>query len=120
MILHRLHLLHHASTALLVTGDFNCSPDDPVHHLFQAFGFADAYLATGHEENEQAHSFHAYGRSQSSSSAARQRKSRRLDWILFTASSEGIRPLSCEIIREAQPPVYPSDHYPVVAEFDVP
>ena len=119
VILQRLRALQGTSTAILVTGDFNCHPGDAVHQRFQEFGFADAYLATGHEENELADSFHAYGLSKSSSSGAKRRGSRRLDWILFAGSSEVLRPLSCDIIRDAQPPVYPSDHYPVVAEFEV-
>jgi exonuclease III len=43
----------------------------------------------------------------------------RIDWILFADSADTLRALSCEIIHDAQPPVYPSDHYPVVAEFEV-
>lgn len=119
LILHRLQALHTTSTALLMTGDFNCHPGDVVHQLFQTFGFVDAHIATGHEENELADSFHAYGWSRPSSSGAKRRGSRRLDWILFAGSSRFLLPLSCEIIRDAQPPVYPSDHYPVVADFEV-
>lgn len=119
LILHRLQSLHTTSMALLVTGDFNCPPGDVVHQCFQSFGLADAYLATGHEENEQADSFHAYGWSKSSSSGAKRRGSARFDWILFGGPSAFLRPLSCDIVRDAQPPMYPSDHYPVVAEFEV-
>lgn len=119
LIVQRLRALQTPATPLLITGDFNCNPDDPVHQQFQDLGLEDAYLATGHEDNEQANSFHAYGWSKPSSSGAKRRGSMRIDWILFAAPANKLRPISCEIIRDAQPPVYPSDHYPVVAEFEV-
>ena len=68
---------------------------------------------------ERRSSFHAYGWSKSSPSGTRRRGPMRYDWILFADPSGALRPISCEIIRDAQPPFYPSDHYPVVAEFEV-
>jgi len=119
LILHRLPSLCPPSTTLLLTGDFNCRPGDVVYRLFQESGFNDTYLVTGHEKNELAASFHAYGWSKPSSSDTKRQGARRFDWILFADPTERLHPLSCEIIRDAQPPVYPSDHYPVVAEFEV-
>lgn len=119
LIAQRLRGLQAASTALIVTGDFNCDPGDPAYQSLQSFGLTDAYLATGHVDSEHSNTFHAYGWSKPSSSGAKRRGSMRFDWILFSGSADRLRPLSCEIVRDAEPPVYPSDHYPVVAEFEV-
>ncbi|HEX4713361.1 MAG TPA: endonuclease/exonuclease/phosphatase family protein [Ktedonobacteraceae bacterium] len=119
LIVQRLHALQTASSMLIMTGDFNCNPDDPVHRSLQSFGLSDAYLATGHDDSEQSNTFHAYGWSKSSPSGTRRRGPMRYDWILFASPSGALRPISCDIIRDAQPPLYPSDHYPVAAEFEV-
>ncbi len=131
LIVQRLHALLTPQTALVITGDFNCNPDDPVHQTFAASGLTDAYLATGHHDIEHAvatisqpedvysNTVHSYGWSKKSSSGAKRRGSMRFDWILYGDATGALQPLSCEIIRDAQPPVYPSDHYPVVAEFEV-
>ncbi len=119
LIAQRLRDLQATSAALIVTGDFNCNPDDSVHETLQTLGLTDAYLITGHEDNEYSNTFHAYGWSKPSSSGAKRRGSMRIDWILFSDPTDTLRLISCEIIRDAQPPVYPSDHYPVVAEFEV-
>lgn len=119
VILQRLNYLRRNSAALIMTGDFNCNSDSSVHSLLESSGLIDAYLATGHEDNEGSNSFHAYGWTKRSSSGARRHGPMRLDWILFAGASELIRPISCEIIRDAQPPIYPSDHYPVLATFEI-
>jgi endonuclease/exonuclease/phosphatase family metal-dependent hydrolase len=119
LIVQRLQTLHIAADYLIMTGDFNCNPDDPTHRSLEAFGLSDAYLATGHEDSEQSNTFHAYGWSKPSTSGARRRGPMRFDWILFADPSGTLRPISCETIRDAQPPLYPSDHYPVMAEFEL-
>ena len=40
----------------------------------------------------------------------------RVDLILTHAGATAFQTTSCTIVRDAQPPLYPSDHYPVVAE----
>lgn len=131
LIVQRLHSLLTPQTALVVTGDFNCNPDDPAYQTFVTSGLTDAYLATGHHdvvhavsaisqpENAYTNTVHSYGWSKKSSSGAKRRGSMRFDWILYSDPARILHPLSCEIIRDAQPPVYPSDHYPVMAEFEV-
>ncbi|MBZ0287813.1 MAG: hypothetical protein K8I30_09380 [Anaerolineae bacterium] len=37
----------------------------------------------------------------------------RIDWILTLGA---LQARSCVIARDEQPPLYPSDHYPIVAE----
>jgi endonuclease/exonuclease/phosphatase family metal-dependent hydrolase len=43
----------------------------------------------------------------------------RIDWILIRDGCHHLEAKSCAIIRDAQPPVYPSDHYPVIADIRI-
>jgi len=40
----------------------------------------------------------------------------RIDWILTLDGSSSIRTQNYLVARDQEPPVYPSDHYPVVAD----
>ena len=41
----------------------------------------------------------------------------RVDWILTRESAtRRIQATTCTIVRDAKPPIYPSDHWPVVTE----
>ena len=44
----------------------------------------------------------------------------RVDWIMLRPGKQPgrqpVQTLSCTIVRDAEPPVYVSDHYPVVTE----
>jgi exonuclease III len=43
----------------------------------------------------------------------------RLDWILARSGARSVSVKSCAIVRQAVPPLYPSDHYPVVADLQI-
>ncbi|GHO89297.1 endonuclease/exonuclease/phosphatase family protein [Dictyobacter formicarum] len=110
-------ITHDGILPVLVTGDFNCDPDSPPHRLWLQHDFIDSYRATGHEDNMQANTFHAFNWDKPSSSGkTRGDDILRMDWILVRDPAQKIRPVTCEIVRTARPPVYPSDHYPVVAQ----
>lgn len=115
---------------IILTGDFNCNPDSAAYQFLHEHGFVDVYRATGHEgvdypetgsvpDSAYSNTVHAYGWTKPSSSGAKRTGSMRFDWILLRDAEKRFRPVSCEIIRDAQPPLYPSDHYPVVADFEV-
>jgi endonuclease/exonuclease/phosphatase family metal-dependent hydrolase len=97
-------------TPVLLTGDFNCNPRSDTYNVFAGADFSDAHLLVG---NGPANTFHKF-----EGDRHRQRTGRegRIDWILLR---DGARRMwnvrSCEIVRDAELPVYPSDHYPVVA-----
>lgn len=117
---------------MIVTGDFNsrawAPPDEdpaayppPVesenlppagtaHGVYLKAGFRDAYLETGNQESLGTNTFHAFHGPDFPPVALR------IDWVLIRNGSQQIRAESCRTIRDAQPPLYPSDHYPVVAE----
>lgn len=100
----------------IVTGDFNSVPGSPSHRTFLDAGFADAHLATGNEDTEDTHTFHSF---KGSRYVPRRGPSpKRLDWILLQDPGGKARVTSCVVVRsgDEEAGVYPSDHYPVVAD----
>ncbi|WP_282297725.1 endonuclease/exonuclease/phosphatase family protein [Stenotrophomonas sp. PS02289] len=85
---------------VVVTGDFNAHPDGPTHRLLTA-ELSDAWdqapARSGPEKT--AHAFTG-------------NPDARIDWVLYRQF--GIR--SVHSVDDHEGPLYPSDHYPVVAE----
>ncbi|MBO0684719.1 MAG: endonuclease/exonuclease/phosphatase family protein [Candidatus Dormibacteraeota bacterium] len=86
--------------AEILAGDFNAPPEGAVRGLLQGEGFADTYRGP---EQTTIHNFRG--------EATRRRT--RIDWILVRGALEA---RSCRVVRDCEPPLYPSDHYPVVAD----
>jgi endonuclease/exonuclease/phosphatase family metal-dependent hydrolase len=117
LILRRLAELREDEQPVVVTGDFNCRPGTPVHSGFVRAGFVDTYLAAGNENGTDANTFHAF-KGVHYREARPALGPRRIDWILLKDPRRRIRVGSHLILRD-QPGdsgVYPSDHYPVLAE----
>lgn len=96
-------------TPLVVTGDFNCEPGSAAHRALLAAGLADAHSAT--HDAAPALTFHGF---KGPAYVPRPPETGdRIDWVL----SRGLRTTSCAVITDAAPPLYPSDHYPVLVEF---
>lgn len=98
---------------VLLTGDFNCEPSSKVRDVFARAGFVDAHAAAGHAPAKTFHAFRGEGfRGRDPS------KEHRMDWVLLRDGSRGERWTveGYSIVRDAEPPMYPSDHYPVVAD----
>jgi endonuclease/exonuclease/phosphatase family metal-dependent hydrolase len=100
----------------IITGDFNSRPGNKVHKTFTESGFVDTYLAAGNEEGP--NTFHAF-RGTGYRDAHPHRGPRRIDWILLRDPQELLRVESHRIIHDAEENIglYPSDHYPIMAEF---
>lgn len=109
-----------ADAATIVTGDFN----DPVIALpgldlapervmpvYTAAGFRDTFAEAGHADAPNANTFHNFAGEEAA------RYALRLDWILVRDGAQRAETRAIEIVRDAAPPLYPSDHYPVVADF---
>jgi endonuclease/exonuclease/phosphatase family metal-dependent hydrolase len=101
----------------IVTGDFNSRPGNRTHRTFTESGFVDTYLAAGNEEG--ANTFHAF-RGASYRDAHPHRGPRRIDWIFLKDPQGRLRVKSHRIIHDADEGsgLYPSDHYPILAEFE--
>lgn len=92
------------STRVILTGDFNTPPTTRVHATLAA-ALTDAWTVSPKRTGPEA-TFHDFtGNAQ-----------RRIDWILF----RGLKPKSAKTITTHRDGRYPSDHFPVIVEFDLP
>src|SRR5438105_315754 len=119
LILQRLARLQDNNIPVILTGDFNCNPGTPVHRLLREQGFIDTYLATGNVDDENSNTHHAYGWTQPSIFGGQRNDTWRIDWIFLRDDSKRMEAKSCEIVRDQEPPIYPSDHYPVLVELAI-
>lgn len=112
LILRSLDELTGGSLPALVTGDFNCNPGSRTYGLYESTGFSDSHRRV---DNAPENTFHRFlGRD---FRPKRPGGEARLDWVLVRdGSGERWEARSCSVVRDEEPPVYPSDHYPVVAE----
>ena len=93
----------------VLTGDFNCDAESWAYRHFLEHGFVDSYLALGHEEVTTFHGFEGEG--YDGRRWGGDKPHWRVDWILVRRA---LTLVDAAIIRDAQPPLYPSDHYPVM------
>jgi len=115
LILARLDEATRSGSAAIVTGDFNTPVGSAVYGMYARAGFRDAFLDAGNDDNAGlAFTYHGWQGTQFRGS---DEQPRRIDWLLSRDGSRAsIDVASCEIIRDGGPVVYPSDHYPVVAD----
>ena len=92
-----------ADEPIILTGDFNTTPDLAAHALLTTLL---------HDAREQApvrigpdNTFHDFGKT----------PSKRIDWILY----RGLSVDRVETVTDHDGAIYPSDHYPVVADFQL-
>lgn len=122
-----------SNTPVVLTGDFNSRIWAPsgekmhayrppiikgalpkagtVYEVYSNNCFQDAYLEAGHPNSLDTNTYHDFYGKDFPPAALR------IDWILKLNGTYKMRAKKCEIIYYAKPPVYPSDHYPVIAEF---
>ncbi|MEO0565023.1 MAG: endonuclease/exonuclease/phosphatase family protein [Chloroflexota bacterium] len=93
---------------VIVMGDFNARPGEAPYAVLAASDLTDTFTAAGH--NEGVNTFHQF------QGEDFPHKGVRIDWIW----TQGFAVRGCHIITDATPPVYPSDHYPVVADLTLP
>jgi endonuclease/exonuclease/phosphatase family metal-dependent hydrolase len=105
----------------VLTGDFNCAPGSLPHRNFAEDGFVDTCLAIGNGSVEGAHTFHAF-KGPRYLAESNCHVSGRIDWILVKDPRQRIRMESHLIVRncDEETGIYPSDHYPVLAELALP
>jgi endonuclease/exonuclease/phosphatase family metal-dependent hydrolase len=103
LILSRLRAVP-AGEPVILTGDFNTTPDTDVYRLLTSW-LTDARVAApavaGPDQTFHDFTGHA---------------DQRIDWIL----ARGLQPLSLTTVTLHDGAIYPSDHFPVVAEFALP
>lgn len=101
---------------VLMMGDFNCNPWSPVYRRLLDAGFVDTYRAAGHGDSVESSTFHGFHGRDYFALEWGGEVFWRVDWIMLRPGSRSWQTTSCTIVRDAEPPIYVSDHYPVVAE----
>ncbi len=101
---------------VVLSGDFNCNPWTMPYYIFISNGFQDTYRAAGNPDSVHSSTFHAYQGQNYFSLDFGNETFWRVDWILAKDGSQRIYTTSSTIVRDAIPPTYPSDHYPIVSE----
>jgi len=113
LIIQRLADLHDSMPAVVV-GDFNCPPNSAAYCLFREAGFQDAYLVAGY--SDPVNTFHSF---QGPAYLPSPENADRIDWVLLRGWEGQGSLQGHEIVRVGQPPVFPSDHYPILADLDI-
>jgi endonuclease/exonuclease/phosphatase family metal-dependent hydrolase len=90
----------------ILTGDLNCSAENPVIRSILTAGWTDTYQAV-HDNFNPGNTFHAFH------GPADENQAGKIDWI-FTRGA--LRALDSALITTQEDGRYPSDHYFVLAE----
>ena len=85
-------------------------PGGTVHQRFLDYGFRDTFDETGHLDAPTVNTYHHLLGHQFPPFGYR------IDWILLLDGAQRWQAHSCAILQDEAPPLYPSDHYPVMAE----
>ncbi len=104
---------------VILTGDFNCNVWDVPYRAFINAGFVDTYRAAGHGDSTGSSTYHGYMGDAYSGLEWGDEQSWRVDWILTRDGEQRLQTVASTILHDGQPPIYPSDHWPVIADLYV-
>ena len=104
---------------LVLTGDYNCNAWSPIYQQLQREGFTDTYRAAGLPDTVEASTFHGFRGREYFALEWGDQLYWRVDWILTRDAGTRLITTACAIVRDAEPPLYASDHYPVLTELRV-
>ena len=123
LILQQMEQLAFDHIPVFMTADFNSKPGSDVHRLFLKSGFQDTFLAAGNQDDDSSDTFHAFegadyrsGPPIDSYGRDKMKTTTRMDWVLLRHGALKTQTNSCLILRDHEGPLYPSDHYPVIAD----
>jgi len=125
LILSRVEQLADPEVPVILTGDFNCSAPGaggavPVgrqpepYRVLITGGFADTYLTAREKDSGPPNTFHGF--KGDAFVAWDPGSTVRIDWILLRDHLRRFQIESCFIVRDHLSPLYPSDHYPLLAD----
>ncbi len=90
------------------------TPAGTVYAVFAQAGYTDTYRAAGLQEGIDTNTYHGF------EGENYPQIGQRIDWILtLDGGAQYIKTRDCAIIRDGEPPLYPSDHYPVLATVEI-
>lgn len=101
---------------VILSGDFNSNVWDTPYRCFLEHGFVDTYRAAGHGDSLTSSSYHGYVGEAYSGLEWGDQQCWRIDWILTRDGSMRLQTIASTIVHDGQPPVYPSDHWPVITD----
>lgn len=111
----------------ILSGDFNCDACQPPgadeadradanYRFLLEQGFVDTYLAAGNDDTAGSNTFHGFLGDAFVPIPADSIV--RIDWLLTLDGAARLRTLAAGILRDHAAPLYPSDHYPIVADLE--
>ena len=101
---------------VIVTGDFNCNPWSEPYRMFHDNGFKDTYREAGNADSVESSTLHIYKGKDYFALDFGNEMLWRVDWILTLDGDQKVQTIASTIGRDASPPTYPSDHYPIISE----
>jgi endonuclease/exonuclease/phosphatase family metal-dependent hydrolase len=123
LILHQVEQLTNPGAPVILTGDFNCSapveggPAPEPYRVLMEGGFADAYLTAREKDSGPPNTFHGF---EGGAFVPWDPGSTvRIDWILTRDRQGRFQTDWCAIVRDHLSPLYPSDHYPLLADLSL-
>jgi endonuclease/exonuclease/phosphatase family metal-dependent hydrolase len=90
-----------AGDVVVLTGDFNTGPESDAHRILSG-GLADAWVAAPERRGPEG-TFHGFSGT----------PGQRIDWVM----ARGLEPVAVETIDFGRGGRFPSDHFPVVADY---
>jgi len=90
-----------AGEMVVLTGDFNTGPESEAHRILSA-GLADAWVAAPKRTGPEG-TFHGFSGT----------PGKRIDWVM----ARGLTPVAVETVDFGRGGRFPSDHFPVVADY---
>lgn len=131
LILHQIEQLGGTNLPIILTGDFNASAPRPgerwraldeenPYQILTQGGFSDTFFGAhpgvpaGGDLVNTFHNFEG-----DAFVPWDDRLTVRIDWILARDGRNCFQVDACTIVRDHEPPLYPSDHYPVVADLSL-
>jgi endonuclease/exonuclease/phosphatase family metal-dependent hydrolase len=106
-----------ADMPAVLSGDFNCNPWSAPYRLFLDGGFTDTYRAAGNADTAESSTFHGYRGREYFALEYGDEMYWRVDWILAKDGwKHRAQTTASTIVRDALPPTYSSDHYPMLSE----
>lgn len=115
LIINRLEQIAPDLPAVLM-GDFNCNPWSAPYRIFLENGFVDTYRAAGNADAVASSTMHLYRGDDYFSLDFGGSLFWRVDWILARGGDGPVQTIASTIVRDADPPTYPSDHFPIISE----
>ncbi len=115
LVVHEMARFVAQGLPVVVMADFNALPESDAHRVFADAGYVDTYHAAPDAGGSRAevNTYHGFD------GEGFVGKGIRLDWILTHNGAARFTTVRCSVLTDHDAPLYPSDHYPVLAEVEL-